>query len=338
MEDKALTDKIERHLANTKDTQPGPDMIAYKLLRAIKDPALGWSILNDIASMVPTEARQEYKVPKYLRTMQMVMIPKPNKDITRVKAWRPIVLSNCVAKLSEKAIAERVQKIKMAFHRLQFGSLKGRLVTDSMMSTKAVIQRNKYGKYTQASIIGKDVVSAFNNSNHNEIVSVVGKYREYLVPYITRFMEKKIFAVSWEGEKGGIGRMNQGLPQGSPLSPVLWCISIAVVLKRADQRCLRLIPRRPILGHMTNITAKQRAQNLGPPSIQVHMYSYVDDVNSVIITKNTTAKEHNRVRKKVDTILKEEARKSSMRWDREKQSLLWISKQNAIPMRQLGVK
>jgi len=40
----------------------------------------------------------------------MVMIPKPGKDYTAVKGWRPFVLANTVGKLAEKIIAQELQK------------------------------------------------------------------------------------------------------------------------------------------------------------------------------------------------------------------------------------
>ena len=148
-EDRTLVQEIRKLLAKTKDTQPGPDMISYKLLKQIKDTALGQSILNNVASMIPTESRQAFQIPQHLLSMQMVMIPKPGKDITKVKWWRPIVLSNYIAKLSEKVVAERIQRIKEVFHRLQFGNLKTRLAIDSMMGMKAVIRETyKKGRYS----------------------------------------------------------------------------------------------------------------------------------------------------------------------------------------------
>jgi len=55
----------------------------------------------------------------------MVMIPKPGKDHTRVKGWRPIVLANIVGKLAEKLIAQELQDRKEVWHERSFAGQEG---------------------------------------------------------------------------------------------------------------------------------------------------------------------------------------------------------------------
>ena len=94
----------------------------------------------------------------------MVMIPKPNKDHTKVKGWRPIVSANTVGKLAEKVIADRIQLDNPpVFHHFQYGSRKHRLAIDAMMLTASIAERAVCeGK--QATLLGKDIVSAFKNA------------------------------------------------------------------------------------------------------------------------------------------------------------------------------
>ena len=61
----------------------------------------------------------------------MVFIPKPGRDLTLAKNWQPLNLINCVGKLGEKVVADRIQDFGGdLFHHLQFGSIKGRSVVD----------------------------------------------------------------------------------------------------------------------------------------------------------------------------------------------------------------
>ena len=57
----------------------------------------------------------------------MVFIPKPGTDLKLAKNWRPVNLINCMGKLGEKVVADRIQDFgRDLFHHEQFGSVKGR--------------------------------------------------------------------------------------------------------------------------------------------------------------------------------------------------------------------
>ena len=70
-------------------------------------------------------------IPEAWRQMRVVFIPKPGRDLTVAKNWRPLNLINCVGKLGEKVVADRIQDYgDELFHRLQFGSVRGRSAVD----------------------------------------------------------------------------------------------------------------------------------------------------------------------------------------------------------------
>ena len=63
--------------------------------------------------------------------MRVVFIPKPGRDLTLARNWRPFNLIHCVGKLGEKVVADRIQGFgRDLFHHLQFGSVKGRSTVD----------------------------------------------------------------------------------------------------------------------------------------------------------------------------------------------------------------
>jgi len=65
--------------------------VSRKLLQLLKDTKLR-KVLEDAGQVVETERMT--RMPEKSRGMKMVMIPKPGKDHTAVKGWRPIVLAN----------------------------------------------------------------------------------------------------------------------------------------------------------------------------------------------------------------------------------------------------
>ena len=71
---------------------------------------------------------------------KVVMIPKPSKDHKYVKGWRPINLINCVGKLGEKVVANKLQEGAL-LHWGQYGAIKGRSVTEVVFRQVVRAQR-----------------------------------------------------------------------------------------------------------------------------------------------------------------------------------------------------
>ena len=63
-------------------------------------------------------------IPPAWREIRVVFIPKPGPNLTITKSWRLLNLINCVGKLEEKVVADRIQDFGgELFHHLQFGSV-----------------------------------------------------------------------------------------------------------------------------------------------------------------------------------------------------------------------
>ena len=54
--------------------------------------------------------------------------------------------------------------------------------------------------------------------------------------WLERFMSPREFAVAWDGSVGGRGAATQGVPQGSPLSLVLFLVLMAPILEEMKRR------------------------------------------------------------------------------------------------------
>jgi len=319
---------VRRALSRTSNNSaPGPDGISYRLLKILQDTDLGRAVINDIAFNVDHLSPN----PPPWEGLKMVMIQKPNKDHTTIKGWRPIVLSNTSSKLGEKCFANRLQSAHQGFHHLQYGSRQNRSATAAMVITAIQIQRELKGG-SRVSLLSKDVVSAFNHLRHAPLLERIQAFSPENLEFCRQFLSPRFFQIYWDGLHRGNACMNEGTPQRSPLSPVLWLLFLARTLQRADTaiKDIRLTPTRK--------SQRLLAPNIrAPPPIQVDLFSYADDVNPVVTTRWTSGKDHARVCAEVDTRLEEAAQADNLSWDPQKDSCITFGEGSLQSTSTLGI-
>ena len=114
-------------LSRTSNTSaPRPDGISYKIIKWANKSVLGKYLIDDVVDNL-----LEGKIPKKWQNSKVVFIPKPNRDLALLKAWRPITLINCIGKLGEMVVADELQQAGL-LHRHQFGRVKGRSAIDAV--------------------------------------------------------------------------------------------------------------------------------------------------------------------------------------------------------------
>ena len=71
-----------------------------------------------------------------------------------------------------------------------------------------------------------DVKGGFQNVRWEPVMERLSDHPEgrRWLPWLTNFFGKRDFEVVWDGTSKSRGRTSNGVPQGSPLSPVLYLI------------------------------------------------------------------------------------------------------------------
>ena len=99
-----LVEKLRKALQGTSNTSaPRPDRISYRFIKAFIGTIFGEELLVQMAKQLEIG-----RAPSEWQLSKVVMIPKPGKDHTQLKGWRPINLINCVCKLGEKVVADEL--------------------------------------------------------------------------------------------------------------------------------------------------------------------------------------------------------------------------------------
>lgn len=218
---------VRRGLSKTKNTSaPGPDGVTWKLLKMIKDTKLEKAVLDEVGMMAQLDTR--YYGEAEWRRMTMLMNPKPGKDHSKVKGWRPIVLLNVGGKLVHKVVAQELGKKRELFHKRGFAGRKGRGVIDSVMLMEE-IRKEVGGK-----VYKRDIKSAFNSLARERMWEVLAGHED-LQEYVDHCLRPRNFEVKVDGKKIGEGTMVGWTPQGSLLSLALFTVYMLAVVCKAEK-------------------------------------------------------------------------------------------------------
>ena len=221
-------------LSGTKNNSAaGPDGVGYRLIEVVRDMRLGSEVMGEIVAAL----RDRYIADRW-RDMRVVLIPNPGRDLTQTKNWRLLNLINYRGKLGEKVVADRIQEERRSLlHHQQYGSARGRSAVDVLYKSVVKVRQCLYGGGSVGWAFW-DVKRGFQNVRSAEVLARMegcGLLRCWL-PWLERFMSPREIEVAWDGSVRGRGAAAKGVPQGSPLSPVLFLVFMAPILEKMERR------------------------------------------------------------------------------------------------------
>ena len=85
--------------------------------------------------------------------------------------------------------------------------------------------------------VTEDVKGGFNNVIGQEVLdAVAGSCKKEWCKWLVHFFRPRNFEVEWDGKIRRRGSCDVGVPQGSPLSPVVFLIWMAPILEKMAER------------------------------------------------------------------------------------------------------
>jgi len=226
-----MEELVRKALAGMSNkSAPGSDGIGYKLIKRVLDLKLGSELIREVVENLINR-----RIPKKWQHSKVVMIPKPGKDYSKTKGWRPINLFNCIGILGEKVVADRPQESGL-LHRHQFGSVKGRSATEAVLR---VVTRAQRCMAVEGAVGWNfwDVKGGFQNVREEDVIRELEKSEEgkKWIPWVKEFFQAREFELEWDRKVGGKGKMNIGAPLRSPLSLVIFLIWMAPIITKIEE-------------------------------------------------------------------------------------------------------
>lgn len=224
---------IVNHLPRGK--APGPDGIPNEAIQAII-PDVAASLAHAMNRCLAEEV-----IPPVLKESTTIVLRKPGKkDYTLPGSYRPIALENTLAKVLEKALANRLRDAAEEHNLLpwtQMGARPGRSTLTAIGLLTTCVEtawRTKPGSVV--SMLSLDLKGAFDNVSHIRLLAILrGKgLPDWLVNTIRSFLQGRRTRIAYPGYESDWIQTETGIPQGSPLSPILFLFYVSELLEKVQ--------------------------------------------------------------------------------------------------------
>jgi exonuclease III len=155
------------------------------------------------------------------------LIPKPNKDSSKLKNWRPITLLNQDYKYLAKCLANRCRKILPdIISPDQTGFVPNRLIGTNILKAQGIISQLKENQ-EEGILMGIDFEKAFDTIEWCYIIKALEHFNfpPILINWIRSLYNNISTCIINNGHTSQHFKPSRGVRQGCPLSPILFVIS-----------------------------------------------------------------------------------------------------------------
>lgn len=199
---------------------------------------------------------------------------------------------NCLGKVSERILAHRLGYLAETAPLLHYSQIGGRLkksAVDAALLLTNEVELNRINK-RKTSTLFLDVKGAFDHVAKNQLLAILQKLRlpASLIAWVSSFLVDRELRLSFDGQLEEFSKIETGIPQGSPISPILFLIYI-----------------RDLFPNLAS---------------SIRVLSYIDDI--ALITSSTSLKKNIRILEREVAKLRELAIENAIEFDLAKTELI----------------
>ena len=206
------------------DKAPGPDAIPNKIWHELLNVPV---FLDRITQLFNTSVKIGHN-PRLFQTSTTVALRKAApRDYRLPKSYRPVALLNTFGKILESIVAARIAWALEEYKLLPKTHLGGRkgISTDHAIQLILDYIYRAWGQGRKVSMVLLDVSGAFDNVSHTRLLFNLRQLRlGHFADWLQSFLTNRSTRISLAGELSSEFSTPTGIPQGSPLSPILYLV------------------------------------------------------------------------------------------------------------------
>jgi len=223
------TDEIATALSKCSPTSaPGLDGILYSTWKQVNkiNPAV---LLQILAPLVLLGYH-----PASLKSSNCVVLDKAGKpSYESPSSFRIMVLIRTISKILERVIAAHLLaagRLRGLLHPNQCGSLPGLSTYDACLTLTNDVKTLQRPRLKVLSLF-LDIKAGFDNIDNNTLARILreGGIPPYQVLWVSSFLGERSCTLIFQGAPGSPAPVNVGAPQGSPISPLLFLLNVALL-------------------------------------------------------------------------------------------------------------
>jgi hypothetical protein len=237
-----------------------------------------------------------------------VILPKANKkDYSLPKAYRVISLLNCLGKAFEKILATRLSYLAETgglLKNTQLGGRKQKSALNACLLLQSKVEEGWKKRHTTA-LLFIDVKGAFDHVSTDQLLSMCKKLQLLLafIRWVSFFISERSMQLRFNGQTQELQQVKIGIPQGSPISPMLFLIYIRDICRAR---------------------------------LDTFTFSYIDDI--CIRASATSIPKLRQILERTAKAILQEAKQSAIEFNIEKTELLYASRKKELAVEPIQVR